>query len=881
MSSWLRRERVRLLPWLVLAGVLAMTAAVTVPRYRATTDASASALAESHERFVEEVSHQQAELGEAQREIALVLLAATDGDEDSLDPNHVASVLRRVDAHRLSGLVGYVLWSDGTFANLNNSGLANTPELDAGLQRAVQVPDSATMWGTSIRTARNDYLAVAGVASGGDIVVAVFDAPVLFAGDAGRLAGDFGVMVTRDPTRLNDVDPSAFVITASGQLVRYGNSVAMLNRRGQSAPSLVDLGGGVGRFDSNNMSTFVASQPVTVFGRSWTLIAISGDNFIELPSQTRQLFMAGLGGVLGLALCVLVRRLVSSNLTAQQELEFNAARFDVGFELSPIGVAELDSAGTIVLANDAMVSLFGIERTELVGCRLSDFVDDSGSNTNNSEHAHLTVVRSETHYVVGGGRELWVHQSTSTIAGPKGEQLTLVQMVDITEQLRIRAELERQALHDDLTGLPNRALLDDRLEHAIVRSRRSGRHTAALFIDIDLFKTVNDSLGHRVGDQLLIEVSRRLTAAARSGDTVARFGGDEFVVVCQELIDPADALTLARRFSAELAAPIQLADRAITITISVGIAVAAPGDNAEAVLRDADLAMYQAKGQGRDSLVLFDHDMLDQLVHELKQQDELRAAVAHDEFVVFYQPLIDTQSGAISSFEALVRWQHPTDGLIMPDDFLPVAGAIGLLPEIDAWVLRTAAHQLKNWATIYPEAALWSCAVNASAVNFADPGFARSVRDIVDEVGIQPSQITIEITEHAVLSNTDTANAIIGELRAAGIRVAIDDFGTGYSSFSLVASLSFDVLKIDRSLVQRLGDTSGTEIVSAIIQMAHSLGLATVAEGVETAQDMELLRALGSDEAQGYFIARPLSTTDLEAILSLGQISDRRPQSVQ
>ena len=355
MSSWLRRERVRLLPWLVLAGVLAMTAAVTVPRYRATTDASASALAESHERFVEEVSHQQAELGEAEREIALVLLAATDGDEDSLDPNHVASILRRVDAHRLSGLVGYVLWSDGTFANLNNSGLANTPELDSGLQRAVQVTDSATMWGTSIRTARNDYLAVAGVASGGDIVVAVFDAPVLFAGDAGRLAGDFGVTVTRDPTRLNDVDPSAFVITASGQLVRYGNSVAMLNRRGQSAPSLVDLGGGVGRFDSNNMSTFVASQPVTVFGRSWTLIAIIGDNFIELPSQTRQLFMAGLGGVLGLALFVLVRRLVSSNLTAQQELEFNAARFDVGFELSPIGVAELDSAGTIVLANDAMV----------------------------------------------------------------------------------------------------------------------------------------------------------------------------------------------------------------------------------------------------------------------------------------------------------------------------------------------------------------------------------------------------------------------------------------------------------------------------------------------------------------------------------------------
>ncbi len=881
MSSWFRRERVRLLPWLVLAGVLAMTAAVTVPRYRATNDASASALAESHDRFVEEVSRQQADLGETQREIALVLLAATDGDEDSLDPNHVASVLRRVDAHRLSGLVGYGLWSEGTLTNLGDWDLANTPELSTGLRRAAQVPDSATMWGTSVRASGREYLAVASVAGGGDIVIAVFDAPLLFAGEAGQLDGDFGVMVTRDHIRLGDVDPSAFVIAPSGQLVRYSDSVATLNRRGQTAPSLVDLGGGVGRFDTNKMSTFVASQPVTVFGRSWTLIAMSGGNFIELPSQTRQLTIAGLGSVLGVVLFVLVRRLAKSNLTAQQELEFNAARFDVGFELSPIGVAELDRDGTIVLANDAMVALFGIERSDLVGCQLSGFVDNPGAGTNSSEHAQPTVVRSETHYVVGGGHELWVHQSTSTIAGPKGEPRTLVQMVDITEQLRIRAELERQALHDDLTGLPNRALLDDRLEHAIARSRRSGRFTAALFIDIDLFKTVNDSLGHRVGDQLLIEVSRRLTAAARAGDTVARFGGDEFVVVCEELAEPADAVALGRRFSAELATPIELADRAITITISVGIAVAAPHDNAEAVLRDADLAMYQAKGQGRNSLVLFDHDMRDQLVHELKQQDELRSAIARDEFVVFYQPLIDTRSGAISSFEALVRWQHPTEGLVMPDDFLPAAGAIGLLPEIDAWVLHAAALQLKNWAIAYPEAASWSCAVNASAVNFADPGFARRVRNIVDQVGIHPSQITIEITEHAVLSNTETANAIIGELRAAGIRVAIDDFGTGYSSFSQVASLSFDVLKIDRSLVQRLGDTSGTEIVSAIIQMAHSLGLATVAEGVETAQDMELLRTLGSDEAQGYFIAKPLLPTDLEAMLSLEHLSGQWPQSVQ
>ena len=862
-------------PLLVLLIALSMTAEGVYWRYREINAAADKAVRSAEGHFNDVVSDRERQIHDGQREIEVVLLGATIPGLDLIEADDLSSRLEWLGSEELVGVRGFVLVGGDAEATVIadlGAGIAAPMlgplvDLVASMSLSAGRPQADTM-----SVGAQDFVVVAVSASSGGSLLAVFDADEFILG-ASDHQGHFVMAQLSGSITTNSSSPEMLSMTDNLDEMSMGDtSVGTVDTGHEHANEVMHEHFGKARFAS--------MSDVDVYGETWTLAVASMDGFIDIPASREVQVVATLGIALSVVLFGLVRRLSRSRLAAEHELQFNAERFDTGFERSPIGVAELDQSGALVKVNDALATLLGRSTGQLIGMTLNDFLADDDRT---ESVGHLTRLESgasersrpDVKYELDVGRQLWVHQSASAVNGPNGARHTLVQMVDVTEQHRARDELQRQALHDALTGLPNRALLDDRLKQALARGRRHELDTVALFIDLDRFKQINDSLGHTFGDQMLVEVARRLIECARSSDTVARFGGDEFVVLCEDLDTPAEALQLAERIRSAMSTPVELDGRALLMTVSIGIAVASGDDDAEALLRDADLAMYQAKDNGRDRAVLFDHEMRESLVKRLALESELRHAIGNNELRVFYQPLYDLSTDRVLSFEALVRWEHPTRGLMTPDDFLPIADQLGLTPDIDAWILRTATAQLVSWSDELVDAEQWGVAVNASAPNFADPLYPDTVRAILDDTGLDPTRVTVEVTEHAVLANAKIANKVIEDLRTSGIKVAIDDFGTGYSSFSQVASLVFDVLKIDQSLIQKLGEDSGAEVIRTIIQMAHSLGLTTVAEGIESADDLQHLRRLGSDVAQGYFIAKPLPPDAIPAELA------RRHQALQ
>lgn len=438
---------------------------------------------------------------------------------------------------------------------------------------------------------------------------------------------------------------------------------------------------------------------------------------------------------------------------------------------------------------------------------------------------------------------------------------------DITERKLIEAEIRHLAHHDALTGLANRSLLDARLQQSIADARRGNKSLAVLFIDLDRFKTINDSLGHHVGDELLIQVAGRLRAEVRESDTVARLGGDEFVIVLQGVGGASDAARVTEGILATLSAPYVVGGVELHATPSIGISLF-PDDASDAntLLRNADTAMYHAKAEGRANYQFFTEGLNQSTTMRLELENSLRRAIGRKEFELWYQPLHDARGATLSGFEALVRWRRDDNLLVMPDSFIPIAEDTGMIVELGQWVLREACHQAKRWSDL--GAMRPRVSVNLSARQLRDARFADLVAEILAETGLEPSMLELEITESSVMDRPDEAVTLLYRLKQLGVGIAIDDFGTGYSSLSYLKMFPLDRLKIDSSFVCDIhNDPNDSAIVSAAVSLAHNLGLPVVAEGVETAAQAQHLARLGCDELQGYHFNRPMPANEADCLL--------------
>ena len=427
----------------------------------------------------------------------------------------------------------------------------------------------------------------------------------------------------------------------------------------------------------------------------------------------------------------------------------------------------------------------------------------------------------------------------------------------VNERRQIEKQLNYDATHDRLTGLHNRAWFVSQLEQAVERTKQSPDYQfALLFLDLDRFKVINDTLGHSVGDQLLVAIAARLEDCLRAGDISARFGGDEFMILLDHLKSDTQATRLAERLIGELGQTFHLGEYQVFTTLSVGIATATGTkyEQAEALLRDADIAMYRAKSQ-QSQYAVFDRTMYSQLVERSRLESDLRQAIAQ-ELELYYQPIISLATGTITGFEALLRWQHPARGFISPSEFIPVAEDTGMIMSIGRWVLREACRQMNVWQAAFPQLSL-TISVNISGQQFIQPDLIEQIEQILQITGFDANRLKLEITESVLIANAQEITLILEQLKALGVKFAIDDFGTGYSSLSRLYELRVDTLKIDRSFIERMEQAEGTEIVQAIIALAHSLNIQVTAEGVETEAQLATLKTLGCDEGQGYFFSRP------------------------
>lgn len=435
--------------------------------------------------------------------------------------------------------------------------------------------------------------------------------------------------------------------------------------------------------------------------------------------------------------------------------------------------------------------------------------------------------------------------------------------VDITDRKRAenairdsQEALAHQALHDALTGLPNRTLLHDRLEHALQRTRRDGSRIALLFLDVDRFKIVNDSLGHAAGDELLTQMARRLDEALRPADTLARFGGDELALLCEDIQREQDGISMAERIMASLSRPFVLAGREVFVTASIGLAVSERADSAESLLRDADVAMYRAKEGGGGRYELFDVAMRRRAVERMQIENELRQALSRSELRLYYQPVFSLEDRRVLGAEALVRWEHPERGLLAPGAFIPVAEESSLILGLGEWVLVEACRQLVEWQEALPDD--FTLAVNVSARQFSDSRLVEVVHAALERAGADPGRLSLELTE-SVLMRQEGAHDTLLALRALGVRVVLDDFGTGYSSLSYLSRFPLDGLKVDRSFVAKMEKGSPEQaIVAAVGTMAESVGLEVVAEGIETDAQLSALTGLGYQLGQGFLFAKPM-----------------------
>ena len=470
----------------------------------------------------------------------------------------------------------------------------------------------------------------------------------------------------------------------------------------------------------------------------------------------------------------------------------------------------------------------------------------------------------------GAGQFVWVLCRGVAVRGAGGDATRLAgSLTDISDRKLAEARLRHELLHDTLTGLPNRTLFLDRLEFALDQQRREpGRRFAVLFLDLDRFKTVNDSLGHSAGDELLIEVAKRLRMFVRPGDTVARLGGDEFAILASHITDLADATRLADRIHSVLSLKFVLGHKDVYTSGSIGIALSggtyeSPGD----LLRDADTAMYRTKSTRRGSSAVFSRVMHDTALDRLELETDLRSALSRRELIVYYQPIISLDQMKLVGFEALLRWNHRERGIIGPDTFIPLAEKCGAIGALSWWVTEEACRQIYEWRNSDPAFANLSVSVNVSSRLFAEPNFAARTVAILEKTGLRPDALHLEITENALLEHESTTIRELAQLRESGVKFHLDDFGTGYSSLSYLNRFEYDTIKIDRSFVATSPGARSDRIIDAIISLARALGMGVIAEGVETSEQIQKLRHLNCNQAQGFLFSEPVPAASASALL--------------
>jgi diguanylate cyclase (GGDEF)-like protein/PAS domain S-box-containing protein len=563
----------------------------------------------------------------------------------------------------------------------------------------------------------------------------------------------------------------------------------------------------------------------------------------------------------------------AGSLRALRESE---ERYQRLVELSPDAIfVHVD--GRIVFANSAAARLLGAESAaQLVGRPVMSLVHRDYQENVNRRIGELTHGANETPFIEqklvrldGSGVDAEVGAVTLTYQGRRGVQVVAR---DVSGRKQVEERLFHNAFHDGLTGLPNRALFMDRLRLAVGRAARSKDYLfAVLFLDLDRFKNVNDSLGHTIGDQLLIAIARRLEKCLRHIDTVARFGGDEFAVLVDGVEDEGDAVRVAERLHREVSTPINIGGLEVFTSASVGIALSSTGyEQPEDVLRDADTAMYRAKAAGKARHEIFDKAMHERAVALLQLETDLRRAVERGEFVVHYQPIVSLSDDRVRGFEALVRWCHPERGLVAPSEFISVAEETGLIIPLGLWVLREACAQMARWQASYSSTSSLSLSVNISGNQFMQPDLVEQIKRVLDETGFDPRRLQLEITESSVIRNTETVTAMLVQLRSLGIRLSMDDFGTGYSSLSYLHRFPIHTLKIDRSFVSGCGAGDDGEIVRTIIMLARNMGMDVVAEGVETREQLASLRDLRCEYGQGFLFSHPLDADTVARLLESG-----------
>jgi len=561
----------------------------------------------------------------------------------------------------------------------------------------------------------------------------------------------------------------------------------------------------------------------------------------------------------------------------EETLRTRNVQFDTAINNMSQGLCFFDSDHRLIVCNERFVEIYNIPADRVYpGMKLTEIVDlriEAGSFPAMTRDEYVrwrndVAVSNEAKDSIvelQDGRTIKIRHRPMPVGG------WVATHEDITEQRQSEVKIEYMAHHDSLTGLANRVLLNDRLEHALSRAQR-GEMVAVHHLDLDQFKAVNDTFGHPCGDRLLRVVAERLRGLVRETDTIARMGGDEFVIVQTAIADPADATSLAQGVTRELSEPYDIDGQQAVIGVSIGISVG-PGDGSspDKLLRNADLALYRAKSDGRGTFRFFEQAMDLQMQARRIMEQDLRKALPAGEFELHYQPVVNLASKEISGFEALVRWNHPIRGMISPADFIPLAEEIGFIVPMGEWIIRQACATAAQWPDDL------HVAVNISAIQFRSPGLMQVIVGALAASGLAPTRLEIEITESVLLHNRETTLAVLHQLRALGIRIAMDDFGTGYSSLTYLQSFPFDKIKIDRSFVKNITENaSSLNIVRAVAALANGMGMTATAEGVETAEQLDRIASEGCTEMQGFLFSRPLPAAEIERQF----LSGRAPQEV-